>query len=83
MPGPEHQKTLPAPATAALAAKALTAEQQVALLELRTESRIAMGALDLAAADAQAMHALAHARQRRLPRERQREAHLAGTVNLS
>jgi len=45
--------------TAALAAAGLSAEQQVALLELRVESHIAVGALDLAAADAQAMHALA------------------------
>ena len=45
--------------TAALAAAGLSAEQHVALLELRVESHIAVGALDLAAADAQAMHALA------------------------
>ena len=46
-------------ATAALAANDLSAEQQIALLELRAESHIAVGALELAGADARAMHALA------------------------
>jgi len=46
-------------ATEALTAPGLSLEQQVGLLELRAESHIADGALDLAAADAQAMHALA------------------------
>ena len=45
--------------TAALASAGLSAEQQVALLELRAESHIAIGALDRADADAQAMQALA------------------------
>ena len=45
--------------TEALTAAGLSAEQQVALLELRAESHIAVGALDRAGADAQAMRALA------------------------
>ena len=43
----------------ALSAGGLGAAQQVALLELRAESHVAAGALDLADADARAMHALA------------------------
>ncbi len=53
-----HDEALQA-ATEALTDEGLSAEQQVALLELRAESHIAVGALDRADADAQAMHALA------------------------
>ena len=53
-----HDEALQA-ATEALTNEGLSAEQQVALLELRAESHIAVGALDHADTDAQAMHALA------------------------
>jgi tetratricopeptide (TPR) repeat protein len=46
-------------ATAALAAGPLTAAEHLALLDLRAESHIAVGDLDRAMADAQAMQALA------------------------
>jgi len=46
-------------ATEALSAAGVGAAQRAALLELRVESHIALGALDQAAADVQAMHALA------------------------
>ena len=54
----QHEQAIAA-ATAALKRKALAADDRMTLLDLRSESYIAVGDLALAAADAKAMKALA------------------------
>src|SRR5258708_33115 len=56
--GGQHEQAIAA-ATAALKRKTLAAADRMTLLDLRSESYIAAGDLQLAAADAQAMKALA------------------------
>ncbi|HTL75698.1 MAG TPA: GAF domain-containing protein [Casimicrobiaceae bacterium] len=54
----QHEQAIAA-ATLALRGKKIDADERVSLLDLRSESHIALGALKAAAADAQAMKALA------------------------
>ncbi len=54
----QHEQAIAA-ATAALKRKALAADERMTLLDLRSESYIAVGDLERAAADAKAMKALA------------------------
>ena len=54
----QHEKAIAA-ATAALERKALEADERMSLLDLRSESFMAIGDLALASADAKAMKALA------------------------
>ncbi|HEY4137869.1 MAG TPA: hypothetical protein VGN65_05420, partial [Casimicrobiaceae bacterium] len=57
----KHEQAI-ATATKAIKRKSLTADERMTLLDLRSESYIAVGDLKLAAADAQAMKALARAK---------------------